>query len=384
MGKASARELIIKARAGLILDQPFFGALALRLIPEENQGIPTAATDGRRLLYNPNFIEAHTLEEVKGILAHEVMHCSSQHHTRRGERNPQRWNVAGDHVINHVLKGAGFRLPDGHLDDPQFHDMSTDAVYSALPEDQGGGSGGGGQGGPGDDPGGCGGVMDATDEDGNKAQGAAQTEVEQEWQVATIQAAQAARMQGKLPAGVERMLDDILNPKVDWREVLRSFIERAARNDYSWTLPNSRYVQQGLYMPRLHSLELGEIVVAVDTSGSIGQAELSQFAGELSGMLEAYPMTAHVIYIDTEVAGSETFTSEDLPIELHPAGGGGTAFSPAFLWVEAQEIEPAAMIYLTDMYGSFPDTPPDYPVIWCVIGGWNGEAPFGEIANINE
>jgi predicted metal-dependent peptidase len=378
-----AHDLITKARAGLILDQPFFGALALKLILHEDETIETAATNGRDLIYNPEWILSLPLETVKGVLAHEVMHCASQHHTRRGERNPARWNIAGDHVINHIIKAAGFTLPDGHFDEPSFHGLETEAVYNLIPDGDGGG-GGGQPGGPGD-PGGCGGVQDApTPGGGNQpAQGADMTEAEQDWKVSTIQAAQAARMQGKLPAGVERLLDPLLNPKVDWRDVLRNFIERAARNDYSWTMPNSRYIQQGLYMPRLHSLELGDIVVAVDTSGSIGQSELSQFAGELSGMLEAYPMTAHVIYVDTAVHGEETFATEDLPVNLNPKGGGGTDFRPAFEWTDGQDFTPAALVYLTDMYGSFPAHVPDYPVIWCALDGWTGGAPFGEVCNMD-
>jgi predicted metal-dependent peptidase len=378
-----AAALIKKARAGLILDQPFFGALALKLRMVEDPAEETGCTDGREIRYNPAWINSLSLEQVKGVLAHEVMHCASNHHTRRGTRDPKKWNVAGDYVINSVLEETGFRLPADALDGRPYKGMSTDAVYAAIPDPApGGGSGGDGQSGNDQDPGGCGGVEDAKDDQGNQATAADQTKAEQDWKVSTIQAAQAAKMMGKLPGAIERMLDPILNPKVDWRDVLRNFLERAARNDYSWRTPNPRYIQQGIYLPRLHSLEMGDVVVAVDTSGSIGQDELSQFAGELSGMLEAYDMTAHVVYVDARVQAHETFTSDDLPLELHPKGGGGTDFKKAFDWVVDQDLTPAAMVYLTDLWGRFPAEAPDYPVIWCVIDGSDQAAPFGETIHV--
>ena len=361
------------------MDQPFFGSLALRLTLVEYPGIPTAATDGRRILYNPKFIEKLTLDETKGVLAHEVMHCATQHHTRRQSRDPWKWNIAADGAINPVLKAARFTLPEGHIDNPAWHGLYTEAIYPLIPDDPNGGQ-------DGSDPGGCGSVMDATGPDGKPATHAELTEVDQDWKVATIQAAQQAKIMGKLPGGLERLLDEILNPKVDWRSVLRRFLEQTARNNYSWSMPNRRYIQQGLYLPTLYGTEEGgKIVVVVDTSGSIGGPEINQFAGELSGMLETFlGLETIVLYCDTQVAHVETFTHDDLPLQLHPKGGGGTDFRQPFLWIKHQREEPKALVYLTDMCGTFPDEDPGYPVLWAAIGSWyeNVEVPFGELVEI--
>jgi predicted metal-dependent peptidase len=374
---SNAKERLTKARAGLILDAVFFGSLALRLKLIEDISIPTMATDGTVIRYSPKFVEGLFLEEVKGVLCHEVMHCALQHHTRRQGRDPVKWNMAGDYAINPTLKDSGFTLPSGHLDNPAYHGKSADEIYSLLPDDLECFDGLGG------DPGGCGAVEDAKEEGGRALTEAELSEVEQEWKVAIIQAAQQAKACGKLPAGLERLLDDVLNPKVDWRTVLRQFVETSARSDYNWVLPNKRYIQQGIYLPCLKSDELGHVVVAVDTSGSISQQELNQFAGEMSSILEEYQdAKITVLYCDSEIAGVEEFASDDLPLQLHPKGGGGTDFSKVFLYVEEQGIEPVCLVYLTDLWcDSFGETP-EYPVLWVATSDREVDVPFGEIIRI--
>ena len=173
------------------------------------------------------------------------------------------------------------------------------------------------------------------------------------------------------------MIEGIRAPAVDWREVLRRFIQTTARNDYRWFPPNRRYVAMGLYLPSLRSEELGPVVIVVDTSGSIDEALVAQFSAEISAILEdCRPEAVHVLYCDTAVAGVETLSPDDLPLELKPEGGGGTDFRPPFEWVEQQDIAPACLIYLTDLCSSrFPD-PPDYPVLWAATT--ERMAPFGE------
>lgn len=396
----NAMEKITKARAGLILDAPFFGSIALRHELVSDPTCETAWIDGRRLGFNPDFIDEQPLAKVKGLLAHEVLHVANCHHTRRHGRDNKTWQQATDYAINDHLTGAGFSLPDNGCTG-YGTEKSAEQIYNDLrknPNDDQGGDNGqngnqaGGQdsgdsgndGQAGADPGGCGEVRDATGADGNQASPAEMAQAEAETKVMVAQAAQQAKAMGKLPAGIARMVEELMQPVVDWREVLRQFVQQTARNDYRWNPPNRRFVYQNIYLPSARNEELGALVVAVDTSGSISKRHVDQFASELNAILEEYDTEAHVIYCDSRIANVEHFTSQDLPLELHPAGGGGTDFRPPFEWVDENGIDPACMIYLTDLCcSSYPD-PPAYPVLWAQIGNWPAEAPpFGEVIEMN-
>ncbi len=372
-----ASQKIARARAGLILDQPFFGALALRQVLRENPSIKTARTDGQTLEYNPTFIDSLPLEQVKGVLAHEVMHVAAAHHSRRQDRQKRRWNIAADYAINDLLVQSGFALPAGALRG-MGTDKSAETIYNTLPDDPPGGQGQGDQ-----DPGGCGEVCDAPGTDGQAASPGELRQAEAESKVATSQAAQAAKNMGTLPAGLARFVEEVLEARVPWREVLRRFVDQTARNDYTWTRPNARYMAQGLYLPSLYSQEMAPIVIAVDTSGSIRQEELSQFSAEITTIIQDTRSHATVIYCDTDVAGVEEFDPEGLPIVLHAAGGGGTDFRPPFAHVDTEGLTPGCLIYLTDGECSrFPDAP-EYPVLWALTGSSRHfSPPFGEIIEI--
>jgi len=390
-----ASDKISKARSVLVLNYPFFGALALRMRMQEcnvivcgnvAQPLDTMATDGKNVLYNPEFVNTITLDNVVAVLAHEALHCAFSHHTRRGDRDAVKWNIAGDYVINLVIsKEPKLHLPEGILLDNQYDNMSTEEVYSKLPNQKKGEGNGKGNGQGQGNPFGIGGVVDAKGQDGKTASAADKSIQEQEWKIATVQAAQVAKSMGKLPAGIDRLIEEILNPKIDWRDVFKEFILSTARNDYSWFPPNRRYIHQNLYLPSLRSNEIGDIVIAVDTSCSIGNDELAQFQGELNGILEDFDATVYVVYCDSAIAGVETFTKAEYPVQMHARGGGGTDFRPPFTWVEEQGITPTVFIYLTDMCcSSFPEEP-GYPCMWCKIGHWSGdEAPFGVTLEIND
>jgi predicted metal-dependent peptidase len=236
------------------------------------------------------------------------------------------------------------------------------------------GDDGGSSAGSGDDPGVCGAVRDAGD--GSPAQQQAR---EARWQVAVAQAARIAEARGKgdLPAGLVRAVEEILRPTVPWRDVLREFVTRTARNDYRWNRPNRRFVARRLYLPSLAGDSLGEVVVAVDTSGSIGQEELDRFAAEVQGILGAYDVHLTVLYHDTEVTEVEEWSPADGPIKLHPVGGGGTSHCCVFKWLEERGLDPNCVICLTDLYTTFPQVPPPYPVLWALVGDCPLEPPFG-------
>ena len=363
-----------KAITRLLLDHPFFGTLALRLKPIEDMTIPTAATNGVYLRYNPRwFLSLKELERV-GLIAHEVMHVVLMHMTRRHERTPKRWNIAGDYVINLALKKSHMQLPYTELIDEQYDNMSTDEVYNKLPEDIGSGDG------PwrvvlkeGDDPGGCGGVEDHPGvKEGDSGA------IESETEVAIQQAVEAAKSRGKLPGHLQTLVEKSLAPKIDWRMVLARFLRANNKSDFTWLKPNRRFIAKGMYLPSLHNPCLEEIAIITDCSGSISDEELQQFTGETTAVLhELNPERIVFIQCDAEVQAHRELTREDLPLSVTYEGRGGTAFRPAFQFIERKFPEVRAAVYLTDLESSdFGDAPP-YPVLWVTTGA--EEAPFGEV-----
>lgn len=363
---------ILKARTALVLDQPFFGSLALRMILVEDASFTTAAVDGVSMFYNPEFIESLTNKELIGVIAHEVLHLALGHLWRMGSREYKRWNSATDYTINDTLKESGFTLPEGCLLDSSFAELSAEEIYSRLPESPDGDSNGkDGQPGQGDgksDPGGCGSFMPPKTEAESK-------ELESTWKAATAQAASISK--GKLPGDLKRQIDDMLNPSVPWHILLRDFVEKSAKNDYDWTRPNRRYINTGIILPSLVSEELPELVIAVDTSGSIDMKALNHFAAEASNVLSAYDTTIRVIYCDTQIQHEEVFTRADMPMKMNPKGGGGTKFTPVFDHISKEGYTPACLIYFTDLYGDFPTHEPDYPVMW-LTDSKDMQAPFGK------
>lgn len=349
---------LTRARTGLVLDAPFFGMLALRLQLVEEPKIPTAAVDGKHIFYNPEFIAKQSYEETKTLIGHEVMHCVFEHIGRRGDREPRRWNQAGDFVINDVLVDSGFTPIKGWLHNRAYAGMTTDHVYEMLPPNDGNG----GAGDPLDD------CQDGAPDD------AAVNNVD--WKIATVQAAQAAQAMGKLPGKLARFIDELTNPKVDWRAMLQRFISETSKNDYSWQRPNKRFLGQGFYLPTLHSETMGEIVVAIDTSGSIDQATLNAFGSEIKAIVQtSRPSKTIVIYCDSDVNHVDEFgPNEELHFEMH--GGGGTAFKPVMDYVTENNITPVCLVYLTDLYGDHKFAAPDYPVLWCCTT--DVVASFGE------
>lgn len=362
-----ALDMLTKARANMIIDQPFFATLALRLKFVERTDIPTLAVDGKHIFYNPDYILSIGLELTKSAIAHEVMHPAFDHLSRIGERNPRKWNMAGDYVINPILKDAGFRLGNGWLYDPTYLGMSADHVYTLIPDSPGGESGEWAPDGEGEGldqmlPG-------SADPDEAEAE-------RMEWKMAAVQAAQIAKEQGKLPGSLERFVDQIAGNTVDWRAHLRRFVTEVSKNDYSWQRPNRKYMALGLYLPTLYSEAMGEMVVCVDTSGSVDQPTLAAFAAEISALRDAVlPERVYVIYCDAHVNRVDVFERDD-PFEIAAVGGGGTDFRPPFEWIKEHGVRPACAIYLTDMYGSFPEQPAPFPMLWCATS--DVIAPWGE------
>jgi len=383
----TAEQEMRRARTALILDHPFFGALALRLEFRPDTSVDTAAVNGKAVRYNPKWVSGLPPDHLRGVLAHEVMHCAMGHQWRRSGRDFAVWNKACDYAINGIITEAGLSLPDSAMVDARFSDKSAESIYGELhqqPQEQDGGGGkgdGDSSGGKGNvpDPGGCGAV-----EDGDTGEPDAMTEGD--WKVAATQAAKAAAMHaGTLPGCLKRLVEALTDRSLDWRTILADFVQRCARNDYSWRVPNPRYARLGVVLPTLRSEELPCLVIAIDTSGSIDKPALGRFLGAMSDAISAYPTTAHVVCCDTNIHNTAEFRTEDLPIAIEPKGGGGTSFRPVFEWVEQEGIDPAALIYFTDLYcNQYPDQQPDYPVLWVLPKESCREAPWGDTLVMTE
>jgi len=386
----SAETKLTAARTTLVLGSPFFGALALRLRLVADPSCDTAWTDGVSIGYNPAFIDSLTQPELTGLLAHEVLHVANGHCWRRDGRDPRQWNVAADYAINGALVDAKFALPEDGLLDPQYTGKSAEWIYARLPQDppppespEGEGEGEGedspeGEDAPEGEEAPQGGSQDAPQAgEVRDAPQDADAPSEAEWQQAVREASQLA---GSMGGDLERHIEAATAARVDWRSILRRFVQETARADYTWTRPSPRYVASGMYLPALHSEALPPIVIAIDTSGSIDKVALAQFAAELDAVVsEAQPSRVHVMSCDTAVRSSDTFERGE-PLTVTPKGGGGTDFRPLFEAVEDLPEPPCCVIYLTDLYGPFPTEEPPYPVLWAATS--DHVTPFGETVRL--
>ena len=352
-----------KSKTALVLEHPFIGNVAMNMPFKLSEDVPTAATNGKQVLFNPDFCESLNDEELKFLIAHECMHPMLEHNFRRQNRDPRKWNQAADYVINKLLVDENIgKMPEqGLLSDDIYNagNGTSDGIYNILPETEEGDG----------DP-----LDDCQDGEGSPA------ELEQqaaEWKVKVAQAAQAAKMMGKMSAGLERLVDSILQPKVHWADVLQRFVVKQRTDERSFSRPNRRFIQQGVYLPSVTGEALGELVFAVDCSGSIGQDEINQYAAEVTKVQQDHhPEKLHVIYFDSEVSHHDEFPQGEAPV-IKPHGGGGTAFSPVFRFIQDKDINPVACVFLTDLCcWDFGDAP-EYPVLW--VSTHSDQAPFGEV-----
>lgn len=359
-----------KAKTSLILSHPFIGTVALNMPMKLDESVPTAATNGREVRYNPHFLGELTDEQVTFLVAHECFHPMLEHMYRLKGRQRMRWNKAADYVINQLLvdEKVGKFIPGGCLDANLYRagNGTSEGIYDLLPDDGNG---------EGDAPGGTG--SDLEDPGGSPAE---QAQAQAEWKVKVAQAAQAAKMMGKLSANMQRFVDEVLQPKVVWQDVLRRFMQRAKTSTRSWARPNRRFLTQGLYLPSVSGEALGEIVVAVDCSGSISPRDINEFAAEIRAIHEdTKPTAVHVVYFDSKVCHVDHYAPDDA-LDIKPHGGGGTAFSPIFEFVSEAAITPVACVVLTDLYCDDFGPAPDYPVLWVSHG--QDKAPWGEVVKV--
>lgn len=380
---------LIKARANLIMSQPFFGSLCIRMglvnapdIAKDSEGNPTMAVDGKNIYYHPDFLNNKTPRQLLTVLAHEVLHVAFMHHTRRGHRHPVKWNIAGDYAINLILHEIeSFELPQPCLLDKKYKDMGAEEIYATFPKDM-----------ENSDEyqsmisqvAGMGIVMPVQGAPG-QSQEQAIRQAEAELKVSLAVAATQARKAGKLPANLERLIEEILEPVVPWKDVLRRFMTERSPGDISWAAPSRRSYELGAFIPSRTSSNphMKDIVLAIDTSGSIGPRELAEFGAEVNAIhKDLQPRRTVVIYCDADINGEpDVFMPYD-EVVLEPRGGGGTDFRPPFEYVEDNALDPQCFVYLTDGFGEFPaENTVKYPVMWAMTS--DVEPPFGETLHLD-
>lgn len=383
-----AEKKVRQARSSVVQRSPFFGSLLLRQKLVETDLIGgvqknnTMATDGKNLYFNTEFVLGIPMDELIGVCVHESLHPGLLHHTRRGDRDPRLWNAACDYAINPVVVDSGFKLPEGGLLRNDLRGMTAEQIYSKLLQEgaQEGQSGqaaqGGGEGGnasPGASQEASGG--DLTDIPGAVLDAPVENETERlneeaDWQEAMTNAKNFTPA-GAIPGSVREILDGLLKPRVGWRELFAQYMNQFAMLDYTWQRPNRRFVGHGMYLPSLHSEQLGPVLFVVDASGSMPREALKQVAGELQSVCsDIQPEFIDVIVHDTRVTDEFRFEPGD-PIEMEIHAGGGTRFAPVFDWIAESEEQYAVIVYFTDLETSDWDQcqVPNAPIIWVDFNG---------------
>jgi predicted metal-dependent peptidase len=384
-----ATNIASAAAVRLTLRYPFWTEIFYSMTVKEvtsEEGIETAATDGRTLYINPEFWKTLTLDHQVGVTAHELCHKIFLHGTRMGNRDPHLWNVACDYAVNGLLKSNGFTLPVPHLYEQKYDGMLAEAIYADLAKQQkenpqqGGGEGNAtdGQGKP------IPGVGKAWEKLRDLIKGPSSPEEiekhETEVKALVERAIVNAKACGNLPAGIEAGTVEVYKAsKEPWYNRLHRYMQSLSTSTYNWARLNRRTLKSHGYFSPLHlSDALGEIAIFIDTSGSCYERSMqANFAGHLNAILaEAKPHRIHLYYFDAKVYPGEVIEAGELDIRTRPRGGGGTDFRPIFDAIEADGVVPEVLIILTDLKGSFPASAPAYPVVWANI--YTTTAPFGE------
>ena len=393
----SVIEKLTTARVGLLLKQPFFGNMATRMkLVDASDWCPTAATDGRNFFYNKAFVGSLNPKELEFLFGHEIGHCVFDHFGRKGSRDARLSNIAQDFAVNQILvdERIGQKITKVQICyDSKYRGMAWEEIYDELwdkaekisledllkqlgdtldqhLEESKPGEGG--------DKEGKGGKPTLSKED-LKA-------IKDEIKEAMIQSAQAAGA-GKVPAGIMRMIKDLTEPKMDWREVLRMNIQSIIRNDYSFQRPNRKSQHSGAVLPGMKNDETVEVAIAIDMSGSIGDADAKVFLSEVKGIMDQYADYKIDLWtFDTEVYGHTQITQDNDHelMEYQPQGGGGTDFEVNWQFMKDNDINPKKFVLFTDGYpcGGWGDE--DYCDTLFIVKGSQNEAPFGQTVIYDE
>jgi len=395
-----AQKLLTKAKINTLLNNPFFGFLCLHLEVIEDCSVPTMCTNGDFLRYNPDFVirlaKDYSQKGIEAALLHELEHICWGHIWRRGDRDFHRWAIAADAVVNADLIRLGYRVPDNWVRIEGVDNMSVEEVYRLIKvrrvaivnTEQDKNASGQSR----DD------AYDETlkwevrgktssgnvvqshklwgkNKDNKPMNSHEKAEAETKWKTRISQARQLARQQGQGLGQLEQVIDELLEPKIHWRELLRDFIISSAKSDYRLTPPSRRYLHLGMYLPSIYGDEV-EIAFAVDTSASMTDKEVIEGFSEAQAICSQF--ANHIIHWYQADWGIQEYKvidvyEPDIPRKIR--GRGGTSFIPVFEDIQERKLNISCLIYFTDLQGSFPESSPPYPVLWLTTS--NETAPFG-------
>lgn len=373
MDYTEEKNALSRAKVALMArpDSVFFTTLCFSLKHEINDSIPTAATNGTRVMYNPKFLMSLSAEERVFLMLHETMHCAYLHMLRLKERDHRKWNIACDHAINLQLLERKFQMPSMGLADPAYKGMSAEEIYDRLPstppppsesdmtdllppdED-----------GPGSDPGGS---------------GSGQT-LESEMQDILVRAAMQSKMAGDkpgtIPGDIEIFLNKLLNPKLPWNRILQKYLQSFNKNDYSFKKPNRRFFPEH-HLPSLYSNSLINIAIAVDASGSVADSDFLRFVSEIHSILRMMkPEKIELITFDTEVKSVNTLRNVQELSQVVFTGRGGTLIAPVLEWAEINK--PQLLLVFSDGQFRFHQSKHKTPIVWLINNFPRFNPPFGK------
>ena len=370
---------VSRALTRLVCTDPFFGSCALRLDVHEDKSIGTAATNGAYIMWNKDFVDMCTEEEVVGVLCHEVLHVLFEHCNDLEGRDHMMANIAMDLVINDViLNDTKYLLPKGAIQpEARFNGMTWKQVYAIIIDEEKYQK-------MAKDPT-LQDLLDHISENGDLSDAEKKELSDTIKEMATLAAEVAEKGQGHVPGAVKELINEIRTPTVNWKDVLEATVKGGVPDDYTWRKPNRKMLGYDLYMPTSEAHGVGNIVVGLDTSGSVTKDELTAFLAELNGISQTCSFESIIIlYNDAGVAHTQTFYPGDNITELEVKGRGGTCFKPVFEYVEKMALEVDQMIYFSDMEVSddnFPKLRPYYPVLW-ISTHRRYKVPFGNLIKI--
>ena len=393
-----AQRKLARQRYWLLERHPFFATPLLQLEHLADASVSSISSDGTRLFYNPSFVNSSTTDDLRYQLCQVVMACCLKHHIRRGEREDSKWQVASQLVIRPILHQAGLTL-----DDKPGIKTSIERAYGLVGDGDGTQNSGRIMDAPGDADG-----NETQDQDGNgngdnnvdqdvlddlanqsAANGVDESDESQsgnaasngnanesaKWDRIVAQSKAFERLNeaggpaGKDTGDLLSQIEAAKSQQVDWRDALRDLMTQPAKLDYSWSRPNRRYIDAGLYLPSVDGTARGNFVLAIDTSGSMSTQALRMVWSEVLGICEdTLPDTVTVMFADTEIKSIQEFEGGDLPSAIHMPGRGGTCFAPVFTEIDNWLEQPDALVFLTDLCANdFPHNEPAYPVLWAGI-----------------
>ena len=363
MEKLPHEDALNKAKIALMskADSAFFTHLAFSLIHKFDTKIPTACTNGKQVLYNPQFFMSFGHDERVFLILHEAMHCAYLHMDRTQDRDRRLFNIAADYVINLQLVDRGFKMPSCGLLDEQYRDMSTEQVYNALltcPQEQ---------------------PMSGFGEDLEEPKGpmdALAADIQDILVRASIQSKLNNDKPGSIPGDIEIFLDRLLNPKLPWNRILQKYLQTFTKNDYSFKTPNRRFFPK-YYLPRLYSENLINIAVAVDTSGSVSDKEFNQFVSETNSILRMMkPDNITVLQFDTEIKSVNKVRNIRELMNIQFTGRGGTKINPVLDW--ANQNKPQLLLVFSDGHFRFYTQETKVKTLWLIHDNKQFKAPFGK------